>query len=101
MGNTNSNFFRASLNAKSAKGFFMAAICWSTRGAHVGLKSYMAGTRDQARVVLSSNSRKSPAAWPVAFDHVADLTVNATHNCNPECVWPAIPQLNVRKRITD
>jgi hypothetical protein len=35
----------------------MAAICLSTRGSHVGLKSYMAGTCDQGRVVLSSNSR--------------------------------------------
>src|SRR6266481_9573094 len=52
MGKTNSNFFRASLNAKSVKGFFMAAICLSTRGSHVGLKSYMAGTCDQARVVI-------------------------------------------------
>jgi hypothetical protein len=31
----------------------MAAICLSTRGSHVGLKSYMAGTCDQGRVVLS------------------------------------------------
>ena len=61
MGKINSNFFRASLNAKSVKGFLMAAICLSTRGAHIGLKSYMAGTCDQACVVLSSNSLKSPA----------------------------------------
>jgi hypothetical protein len=48
---------KVQLNAKSVKGFFMAAICLSTRGAHVGLKSYMACTCDQARVVLSSNFR--------------------------------------------
>ncbi len=45
----------------------MAAISLPTRGAHVGLKSYMAGTCDQARVVLSSNSLNLPACSCVSI----------------------------------
>ena len=49
-GKTNSNFFRASLNARSVKGFFIVAILSVTASASgVGLKSYTAGICDAAR----------------------------------------------------
>jgi hypothetical protein len=63
-GKTNSSFSSCLSKHQEREGFFMAALCLSTRGSHVGFKSYMAGTCDQARLVLSSNSRKSPAACP-------------------------------------
>ena len=57
----------------------MAAICLSPRGSHVGLKSYMAGPCDQARVVLSSNSWKSPACL-CCFDQTPASIVNANQS---------------------
>jgi hypothetical protein len=42
----------------SAEGFVMAAICLSTRGSHVGLRSYMAGTRVRQRRARAFQSRR-------------------------------------------
>ena len=64
----------------------MAAICLSSRGSHDGLKSYMADTCDQARVVLSSNPRKSPACsigWADTRGLRTDLHVRKSARRSP------------------